>query len=75
VIDIDDIGHVRVEALQRASWHFGVECANAQLLVDKIVQQRAGDRCFTNTALVSTYQYNCRLCHDQHPLLHNGEAS
>ena len=32
VIDIDDIGHVRVEALQRASWYFGVECANAQLL-------------------------------------------
>ena len=28
VIDIDDIGHVRVETLQRPSWYFGVECAN-----------------------------------------------
>ena len=37
VIDIDNIGHVRVEALQRASWYFGVECANAQLLAGKIV--------------------------------------
>jgi hypothetical protein len=37
VIDIDDIGHVRVEALQRASWYFSVECANAQLLAGKIV--------------------------------------
>jgi hypothetical protein len=54
VIDIDDIGHVRVEALQRTSWCFSVECANAQLLVGKIIEQRAGDRCLTNTALVST---------------------
>jgi hypothetical protein len=37
VIDIDDIGHFRVEALQRPSRCFGVECANAQLLVGKIV--------------------------------------
>jgi hypothetical protein len=32
VIDIDDIGHVRVEALQCPSRYFSVECANSQLL-------------------------------------------
>ena len=32
-----NIGHIRVEALQRASWYFGVECANAELVVSKIV--------------------------------------
>ena len=69
MIDIDDIGHVRVETLQCPSRYFSVECANAQLLVGEIVQQRAGDGRLTNTALVSAYQYNCRLCHSE-PLIH-----
>ena len=64
MIDVDNIRHARVKALERASGHFGVECARAYLAVGEVVEQSAGDRRLADSALVRPYQYHCGFCHD-----------
>src|SRR5262252_9450849 len=68
MIDVDHIRQVRVKALECALGHFGVESASADLLVGKVVEQRAGNRCFADTAFVCTDQYDRGLCHDALPI-------
>src|SRR3974377_149151 len=67
MIELYDIRLVRVKALERTFGDFGVECARAHPTVREVVKQRTSNRCLADTALVRTYQYNCRFCHDATP--------
>jgi len=75
VIDVEDIRHVRMKALERALGHFRVESARAHLVVGEVVEQCASDRCLADTSFVCAYQYDCGLCHDAHTAYHTTRLS
>ena len=44
-----------MEALERASRHFGVECAGTNLVLSKKVEKRTRNRRLADTAFVCAY--------------------
>ena len=63
--DVDDLGDVRMEALQRATRRLGVERAGRNVVGDEIVQQRARHGRLADAALVRAHQNYRRFGH--HP--------
>src|SRR6202034_1178401 len=61
--NVDDIGNVGMEALERAFGGLGIECARRDMMRGEIIEQRAGDRRLANAALVRANHDHCRLSH------------
>ena len=62
-VHVHHLGHVGMEALQRALRRFGVEGAGRHIVGDEVVEQRARHGRLADAALVRTDQNHRWLCH------------
>src|SRR5450755_365445 len=75
--DVDDFGHRGMKTLERAARRFGVEGARRRTMRAEIIEQRAGDGGFSNTALIGADEDDCGSGHRGYSekLIKKGAAS
>src|SRR5262249_13738200 len=71
VVDVDQIGQPRIEALERAARYFGIERTGADLTRSEIVEQGPRDRGFADAAFSGANKDDSRLVHDLLPERNN----
>ena len=65
---VDHLGHLGVEALQRAARRFRIESPQRDIMGAEVVEQRARDGRFAHTAFIGTDENDCWLGHRSHSI-------